>query len=50
VEKEQRYFEEPIGDYLALLGAVKEAVDRRNQVRKWKLEIETGGQRELEMV
>jgi len=33
VEKEQRYFEEPIGDYLAILGAVKEAIDRRNQVK-----------------
>jgi len=32
VEKETRWFEEPIGDYIQLLGAVKEAVDRRNQV------------------
>jgi sorting nexin-1/2 len=34
VEKEQRWFEEPITEYLALLGAVKEAVDRRAAVRK----------------
>ena len=34
VEKEQRWFEEPIGDYIQLLGAVREALDRRGQVRK----------------
>lgn len=34
VEKEQKWFEEPITDYLSLLGAVKEAVDKRQAVRK----------------
>jgi sorting nexin-1/2 len=34
VEKEQRWFEEPINDYVDLLDAVAEAVAKRNVVRK----------------
>jgi sorting nexin-1/2 len=34
VEKEQRSFEEPIGDYIQLLQAVKEALERRAVLRK----------------
>jgi len=34
VEKEQRCFEEPIFDYIQLLQAVKEALDRRAAMRK----------------
>lgn len=34
VAKEKRWFEEPIVDYIAMLGAVREAIDRRQTVRK----------------
>ena len=34
VEKEKRWFEEPIVDYIAMLGAVRDAIDRRQAVRK----------------
>lgn len=34
VEKEQMWFEEPIIDYIHMLAAVKEAIDKRQQLRK----------------
>lgn len=34
VEKEQMWFEEPIVDYIQMLGAVKDALDKRAQARK----------------
>lgn len=34
VEKEQMSFEEPVIDYIQMLGAVKEAIGSRQQVRK----------------
>jgi len=37
VEKEKRWFEEPIVDYIAMLGAVRDAIDRRQAVRKASL-------------